>query len=133
MTDDSLDQLKLDLNEFIGDEEKKSEPNSNPFSALLGFSKKEKKSDKEKEEEKLEILKKKGIKSDSYSEAYVRNLAIANGMDNSFNIYDVFKKSMGMASFPYGGGSASFPAEGEMGSTMRKPPQTVADRFFGFK
>jgi len=122
MTDDSLAQLKIDLDEFMGDEEKKPEKDSNPFSSLFGFSK-EKKSDDDKKKEKLEILKNKGIKKDTYAEAYVRNLAIANAMDNAFNIYDIFKKSMGMASFPYGGTT---------GDTMRNPPQTSADKLFGF-
>ena len=69
-------------------------------------------------------LKKKGIKLDSYAEAYVRNLAIANAMDDAFNIYDIFKKSMDMPSFQYGGTT---------GDTMRKPPQSAVDKLFGFK
>jgi len=124
MTDDSLKELKLDLDEFLGDDEHVKSTDSNPFSAIFSFTKKEKKSDEDKKKEKIEKLKAKGIKSDSYAEAYVRNLAIAAGMDINYDIYDIFKKQMGMASFPY-------MATG-MGSKMKKPPRTKADKLFGF-
>jgi len=125
MTDESLSQLKLDLDEFMGDEEEKQEPvDTNPFSALFGFFKpmeKIKKSKDEEEKEKLEKLKK-GIKSDSYVEKYIRNIAIANAMDSGFKIYDTYKKGHGMPAVPYGG---------EKG--VITPPQSFADKMFGFK
>lgn len=124
MTDDSLQELKFDLDEFMGDKEKKEE-DVNPFLALFGFSKKEKKSEEDKKKEKLEILKNKGVKKDSYRESYIRNLAIAQGMDNAFFVYDIYKKNHGMAAFPY--------AATGMGGPRRKPPQSAVDRLFGFK
>jgi len=99
MTDESLRQLKIDIDEFLGEEKEKT-IDVNPFSALFGLGKKEKKDEKK---EKLEILKKKGVRKDSYKEEFLRNLAIAEAMDLAFAVYDIFKKHMGMASFPYGG------------------------------
>ena len=125
MTDDSLRELKFDIDEFIGDKEKKEKADANPFSALFGFSKKETKSEEDEKKERLEMLKNKGVKRDSYPEAYVRNIAIAGAMDNAYTVYDIFKKSLGMASFPYYAAG--------MGGKMKKPPKSVADRFFGFK
>lgn len=122
-TDESLLQLKVDLDEFLGDEKEKPSVDTNPFSALFSFFKKtEKKKDEKKE--KLELLKKKGVKKDSYPEAYVRNFAIAEAMDKNFLFYDSFKKSMGFAAFPYGG---------EPGGKMRSPPKTAMDKLMGFK
>ena len=120
VTDESLGQLKEDIDELLGKskEEKKkaeiAEENINPFSALLGFSGKksserkeaetseDKAEKKEKEtEEKMEKLKKKGIKSDSYSEKMIRNLAALNARKICFSIYDIYKKAHGMPSAPF--------------------------------
>ena len=126
MTDDSLSQLKLDLDEFLEDEKEKKKTDDSFFGFSSFFPVRQKKSDVEIKKEKLEKLKDKGIKKDSYAEAYVRNLAIAEAMDNGFTIYDTLKKAYGMASVPYGG------EKGEVKHVAR-PPQTPADKFFGFK
>ena len=129
MTDDSLKQLKVDIDELLGgkEEEKKKGSGDNPFSALFSAFKKStknKKEDKEKEKEKkkLEKLKEKGVTKDSYPESYARNWVIADAMNTGFTIYDIFKKSMGMASFPYGG---------DYGEAERNPPVTAPEKFFG--
>ncbi len=122
VTDDSLSQLKIDLDEFLGDEENKG-VEVNPFGALFSmFRPKEGKSDEELKKEKMEKFKKKGIKKDSYAEAYVRNIAIADAMNTGFLVYDIFKKSMGMATPPYGG---------EKG--VPEAPLTRAEELFGIK
>ena len=123
MTDDSLSQLKLDIEELTGKKEKEKEkqPDNNPFASLFSFGKK-KKDKKEEDQEKLEKLKKK-IKSDKYAEAYIRNHATADARIMAFKIYDTFKKSLGMATPPYGHGD---PIED------RSPPTSKADELFGF-
>jgi hypothetical protein len=119
MTDDSLAQLDIDIKELLGDEEKKEEKKdfmgNNPFSALLVGSKKKNESD----EEKFERLKK-GIKKDSYPEAYIRNMAEADAKNSLFNVYDKYKKAHGMASIPY-----DFAFEGGA-------PVTPMEDLFGF-
>ncbi len=135
MTTDSIEALKLDIDEFLKDKEEKPEsPDTNPFSALFSVfksAKKEKDSESKDEKEnkwrkKMKELSKKGVKKDSYAEAYVRNLAIANAMDNGFKIYDTLKKAYGMATFPYGG---------EFGTAKQvaRPPRSAADRMLGFR
>jgi len=125
MTDDSLAQLELDLNEFLKEEEKEDEKkdDSNPFSALLSFlkpAKKEKKEKKDEKAEKLKQLKEKGIKKDNYAEQYIRNLAEADAINRCYTVFDIYKKAHGMASLPY-----MDEAEGEA-------PQTEAEKLFGF-
>jgi len=124
MTEESLQQLKLDLDEFLGDKEKEPETlDINPFTIFLGGSQKKKKEiDKEKEKEKLKVLKEKGVKPDSYYEAYVRSLAESSAMNSLYNIYDVYKKAHGMASLPYG-----------MGETEASAPRSTAEKLFRFK
>ena len=122
MTDESLGQLENDIDELLekpAKDKKKEEiagENINPFSALVGYgtlwgAKKEEKredtssSEKEKEEkkvkEKMEKVKKSGIKSDSYVERFVRNLAAFEARKNSFTVYDIYKKAHGMPSVPF--------------------------------
>ncbi|MBS3093118.1 hypothetical protein J4456_00885, partial [Candidatus Pacearchaeota archaeon] len=122
MTDDSLAQLKIDLEELL--EEKKKEEEKNESKGLFDFMMPKKK--EEKWEDKIKRLKEKGIKKDSYAEAFVRNLAIAGAMNTTFNIYDILKKAYGMASVPYGGDKGSV-------FGVAKAPQTDIDRAFGFK
>ncbi|MDD5193745.1 MAG: hypothetical protein PHF67_04135 [Candidatus Nanoarchaeia archaeon] len=106
MTDESLLQLKVDLDELLGDEKKEKKEtesqDSNPFSALFSFGpKKEEKEDKdEKNKKKIKELKTKGIKPDVYAEKSIRSLAEANSIGATFDIYEVYKKSHGMAAFP---------------------------------
>jgi|TARA_Y100000034_G_scaffold29558_1_gene35680 hypothetical protein len=126
MTDDSLAQLEVDLDEFLETEkEDKKEKDTNPFSELFNlFPGRNKKSDEEKDKEKTDKLKKKGAKKDSYAEKYVRNLAIIDAMDAGFLIYDTLKKSYGMGSFPFGGGSDTLKAQ-------PTAPKGEAEKFFG--
>jgi hypothetical protein len=128
MTDDSLKELQIDIDEFLKDEEDKPERvDTNPFTALFSSFKikKEKKDEKKAKLERLKKLDKKGIKPDTYAERYVRNLTIATAMDDAFDLYDKYKKGHGMASVPYGG---------EKGDIFGvKAPQSAVDRAFGFK
>ncbi|MAG01982.1 hypothetical protein CMI42_01480 [Candidatus Pacearchaeota archaeon] len=127
MTEDSLSSLELDLEEFLEEKkEEKKKPSDNPFAALFNlFPNKDSKKDKKKEEEKLKKMKTRGIKRDSYSESFVRNLAIADAMDIGFKIYDTLKKAYGMASVPYAG------EKGEE-RNIAKAPQTTIEKTFGF-
>jgi len=122
MTDDSLKQLEIDIEEFTEDKDKKEKSGSNPFSALFSFKKDDNKKDNKKE--KVKKLKEKGIKPDKYAEAYIRNLAIANSRDETFKVYDTFKKSLGMATPPFKTGDPQ---------TGRIAPTSKAEELFGFK
>ena len=90
--------------------------------SLFSFKKKEDKKDDKKE--KLRILKEKGIKPDKYTEAYIRNLAIADAMNETFKVYDTFKKSLGMATPPFKTGDPQ---------TGKIAPISKADELLGFK
>ncbi len=106
-TASSLEELKDDLDRFVlKDEdvekkvkEKKKAEDINPFSALLDLFKFEKSKDKKK------ITEAKKIKPDNFVEAQVRALAAKNAQNSIYNVYDIYKKSHGMASAPgfYGG------------------------------
>ncbi|MBT4166260.1 hypothetical protein HOE04_04450 [archaeon] len=117
MTDDSLSQLQVDIDELVGKKEPEKEKKQfdNPFSAIFTKPKKKKESDEEKEKRL-----KKGIKKDSYSEAYIRNMAEAAGKNGCFDLYDKYKKGHGMASIPY-----TFDFEG-------RPPTSQIENLFGF-
>mgnify|MGYP001603298880 CR=1 FL=1 len=126
MTDESLAQLKIDLDELLGEkkkeEKKKEEKGSNPFSSLFSFKSKKEESKEDKEEKlkkKIKELKEKGIKKDSYAEKYIRSLAEANAINSSWDLYEVYKKSHGMASFPY------------TVDASHKAPTSEAEKFFG--
>tara|TARA_Y100000034_G_scaffold136943_1_gene217446 strand:- start:5040 stop:6563 length:1524 start_codon:yes stop_codon:yes gene_type:complete len=133
MTDDSLKQLKVDLDEFLGSEEedkkKQETPETNPFSALFSFlrpektqekAKKEGMTDKEKQIEDMRLLNKKGIKKDNYAEQYLRNFAEAEAITRCFKVFDIYKKAHQMASMPY------------MEDVEVTPPRTEAEKLFGF-
>jgi len=124
MTDDSLSQLELDIEDFTKDgkdkKEKKSDPN--PFTSLFSWSKSEDKT-KELEKKNQKMLIEKGVKPDKYAEKYLRNLALSDANQSAFKIYDTFKKSLGLAAPPYKTGD---PDE------SRGPPKSKADEFFGF-
>lgn len=96
MTDESLQQIKVDIDEFLGNKEEKKEKESediNPFSALFSFLKPKDKSEKKEKSDK--------IKPDSYAELYIRNFAEAKAINSCYAIFDVYKKSHDMASLPY--------------------------------
>jgi hypothetical protein len=125
MTDESLSELKVDIDEFLGaEDEKPKKVEINPFTALFtGFKskeEKEKKEDKEKKE-KLDQLREKGVKPDSFQERYVRSVAEATAVNNLYVIYDIYKKAHGMASWPY------------KDDERAKAPGTKIEKFLGFK
>ena len=125
MTDDSLLQLKADIDEILSEKEEtqeKKEENTNPFSALfssLSF-KSEKKDEKDEKKEKLEKIKKKGIRTENYAEQYLRSVSEADAKNSCFDVYDIYKKGHGMATFPY-----ATESEG-------RAPRSSAEKFFGF-
>jgi len=127
ITDDSLQQLKLDIDEFIGDTKEKekerlSKEDENPFTALFSFTKKPKKDlskEKSKEEENLKKLKQKGVRPDKYPERYIRNLTEAGAIDSCFAVFDIYKKAHNMASFPY------------VDNAEARPPRTRTEEVFG--
>jgi hypothetical protein len=131
MTTESLMQIQADIDEFLpSGEEKKPESSTDPFSALFSFFEpKVKKNKKETEEEKNKRLKamndeveKRGqIKPDNFAEKYIRSYAEVSAANLCFSLYDKYKKAHGMVHFPYD-------VSEEYG-----PPQTEADKLFGFK
>ncbi|MEK6935274.1 MAG: hypothetical protein AABW67_00645 [Nanoarchaeota archaeon] len=124
MTDDSLAQLKGDIDELTEGktEIKKEEENSddNPFTALFDFFKSDKK-EEETPEEKLNEIKKKKIKPDNYAEKYIRNFVEAKAISTCYTVFDVYKKAHGMASLPY------------MEEAEVEPLRTAGENLFGFK
>ncbi|MGV8152216.1 MAG: hypothetical protein ACP5OG_03975 [Candidatus Nanoarchaeia archaeon] len=125
MTEGSLAQIKADIDEILGSEEKEKKQEEvsdlNPFTALFSFVKNEKKVDpKDAKKQKLKELNEKKIKEDNFAEKYIRSLAEAVAINNCFTIYDIYKKSHGMAAFPY------------RDEEEPKPPKTSAEELFGF-
>ncbi|MBI5804061.1 hypothetical protein HY450_02355 [Candidatus Pacearchaeota archaeon] len=95
-TEDSLNQLKADLDELLeGKETKKEEKKSedtNPFSALFSFLKK----DEKKKEKDLS----KGIPKDTSYEKVIRSQAILAARTKCRRLYNEYKKFHSMPSFP---------------------------------
>ncbi len=123
MTDDSLEQLKIDIDDILGETEEekaKKEEASDPFTALFSAFSSKKSEKKEDKKEKLKLFESKGIKTDNYAESYIRALAEAKAKTVCFDTYDNFKKSMNMASFPY------------QEDAETRVPQTKVEKFFGF-
>ena len=71
----------------------------------------------------MKKLKEKGMKKENYAEQYLRNVAEAHAIDENFNIYDIYKKAHRMVAFPYA----------HQQTAEIEPPQSAADRLFGFK
>ncbi|MBM3247530.1 hypothetical protein FJZ17_03270 [Candidatus Pacearchaeota archaeon] len=104
-TEESLGQIQEDIDHYLkGVEDKEDEEEAkervksqdiNPFMALLGLGNKSKE-EKNKEQEKNLI-----IKSDTYAEKYLRNFAETKAKGSLFTVYDIYKKSHGMASVPF--------------------------------
>ncbi len=123
MTDESLAVLEADINEFLEEKEEEDKPkteDTNPFAALFSFAVSEKKKEdpKKAEKEKIKNLEKKGIKPDDYAEKYLRNLTEADAMNDGFDVYDIFKKSLGMASVRTGGEKGRPTAPLTFGATL---------------
>ena len=101
-TDQSLEELKEDIEHFLGDYGKKEKKevkkgDMNPFSALFSFFKK--KEEKTKEGKK-KISKIDDINKDNFVEREVRRLVGNSSMKSLYAIYDIYKKAHGMASSP---------------------------------
>jgi len=107
-TDESLEQMQDEINEFLEEktekekdkikEKKKSTDKSNPFLALIGSYKEKEEKPKEKtdEKEKKEII----VKPDNWiEENHLRKLSAEDAKKKAFNLFDVYKKVHGMASF----------------------------------
>lgn len=104
-TTNSLDVLKDDLDHFLEegkekkneeDEEKKKELDTNPFSALWGMFKSEKKKEDKKESKDL----KNGVPEDSKIEQVIRSQAIIEARRKCRKFYHFYKKNYGMPAFP---------------------------------
>lgn len=112
-TTESLNQLKEDIEYFLKPLEERQEEakekskgeDVNPFMELFGFlkpSKKKKESKKStKEDKKLALLKEKGVKKDDYLEGVIRTLGEKGAGNSCFKLFDIYKKSHGMASVPF--------------------------------
>ena len=108
-TRDSLGQIQEDIDEFLKEEEEeakenkkeKSKDTSNPIFALFGMYDKSKKSgDKKKDSEKDKEKKEKDLSKEGWAEKeYLRKLATSKASETAFSLYDVYKKSHGMASY----------------------------------
>ncbi len=101
-TDKSLEELKEDIDHFLDDKDKieetkkeKKQDDINPFSALFGLFKFDK-----KEKVKGKITDAKKVKKDNFVEEAVRKLAAKNAKDMLYAMYDIYKKAHGMASAP---------------------------------
>ncbi|MDO8459942.1 MAG: hypothetical protein Q7S74_02440 [Nanoarchaeota archaeon] len=91
-TDESLGQLKDDIKDLLGDEEKKEVKSEdvNPFRELFSFLK--------KKDEKVDLSK--GIPKDSDYEKVIRSQAILEARMKTRKLYDSFKKIYNMPTFP---------------------------------
>ena len=117
VAEDALKDLKKDIDYFLmSDEDKKKEEEEkkkkeeekkkekkesqdiNPFAALFGFGKKKKKEEKKSDENKE--IKPEEIKKDNYVEKTIRATAISEAAASLYLVYDLYKKTHGMASSP---------------------------------
>lgn len=114
VADDALKTLKEDLDYFLkSDEEKKKEEEAkeaekkddkksqdiNPFTALFGGGKKKEKAKSSSSGEKKEVVPEE-IKKDNYVEKTMRAAAIEEVAGKLYLVYDLYKKTHGMASSP---------------------------------
>jgi hypothetical protein len=128
ITQETLEQLKDDIEKYTAEEKKEEKKSESSFSGLFedfldsfGIKKKketeEEKGEREKEEKKEEKeeskalglskedekkadeLEASGITPDTFEESVVRDYVEVDSAKKAFTIYDIFKKSMGMASF----------------------------------
>ncbi|MDP4039662.1 MAG: hypothetical protein Q8P57_03730 [Candidatus Pacearchaeota archaeon] len=99
VTDDSLDQIKKDIDDILDDKKKLAEQEEekskdiNPFSALFSFLKFKDKKDKDKKEDLS-----KGIKPDNRYEEIIRSQAIISAREKCFTTFHTYKKAHGMPS-----------------------------------
>ncbi|MEM4719319.1 MAG: hypothetical protein QXG18_00435 [Candidatus Pacearchaeota archaeon] len=102
-TKQSLENLKEDLEHFLGDnkkekkEERKSEEDINPFSALFSLFSNLFSSSKS---EKKKIENSEDIRKDNHIEEIIRENAAQNAKSFLYSVYDVYKKAHAMPSPP---------------------------------
>lgn len=91
-TTESLEKIQIDLDEFLDEKKEKKEKenqDTNPFSALFSFLK--------KEDKKVDL--EKGIPPDNDVEKVIRNQTLVAGRVNCRKIYNAFKGANNMPSF----------------------------------
>ena len=108
-TDESLDQLKKDIDEFIGEDDPKEEESKpkkkkanpedkNPFLALIGHYREDKVAKREPVDPNSKEIP--IPKPDDWTEkTHLRPLAISNAVGTTFKLFDIYKKAHGMASY----------------------------------
>lgn len=104
-TTESLGKLQEEIDYFLNEKEseeavkeKKSSKEVNPFLALIGVY--EKKQEKSDDNLKVTSKKEKPIKKDSWIEAeLIRPLVAKKASETIFNLFNVYKKAHGMASY----------------------------------
>lgn len=125
---ESLTQLMDEINSFLEEdekekekEEKKSSSGTNPFKALFGGYEKGEKKEEKKDDKKTETNEKgknnlfkkffsifgfeskkqeSDLKEDSWIEkTHLRTMAVEKSTDTAFNLFDIYKKAHGMASY----------------------------------
>jgi len=102
VTDESLNQLQEEINSFLNEKEEKEKEKeqkdtSNPFLALFGYyNKKEEKKEAPKKDNKED----KPITKDNWVEkTHLRPLAEEGATSTAMALFDIYKKSHGMASY----------------------------------
>ncbi len=102
VTDDSMEQLKVDIDELLKDEdeekEKKKDENTNPFSALFSLFKKEEAPPAKKSESK-ETKGPAKIAPDNEMEKVMRDRAVVIAREQCRKIYDLYKKAHNLPGF----------------------------------
>lgn len=106
-TEDSLAQLKEDIEHFLNDDkaeekkEKKKQDDTNPFTALASiFTKALKKSEEKKDGKKKEINAVSDMQKENWIEKEIRSVGEESAKSMTLTVYDIYKKSHGMASTP---------------------------------
>jgi len=106
-TEESLGQIKDDIEEFLGpdkkeEDKKEKEEDSNPFSAIVDGMKEIFSSEKKdkKEDKKGKDSEWKEPASDSYVEKILRSQAIIDARRKCYKLYDSYKKAHKMPSLP---------------------------------
>ena len=130
MAQEALKELKEDLDYFLKNEDEKKKDDEkmikkkkseeiDPFKAIFNLFRGKTKKEKSKEPEKIEDLKK-----DNFIEQEVRVAAANTAADFLYAVYDVYKKSHGMASTPE-------PLENQNEDLTKEPKAKFKDIFRG--
>jgi hypothetical protein len=104
VAEEALKELKEDLDKFLNNEEDKKEltkkikaDDINPFTAIFGLFKKSEQKEKKKADDIKNISE---IKPDNFIEKAVRAESAESAASGIYLVYDIYKKSHGMASSP---------------------------------